>query len=259
MLRSHSVRRALLLSMFLAACGYPEFKFAPPIVEDAGIDVIAGEDANIAEVSLDAASKCTATSCSGFDSVMTSPFGWDETNLTSGLGFLSLEPSGRSGNALFARSDPSPTGIVYASVQKNFALPSADASIDADMWIKLESATFAGQAAYLTKIAHGGDGVTLMIDASGLFADTPSLSFRIAKAVTVGAWFHVRILTKLHTTAGSLQIWIDDPSMPVVSKSGFATATADVVETKFVVGLYASKGTGTFRARYDDVSLTLIP
>ena len=58
---------------------------------------------------------------------------------------------------------------------------------------------------------------------------------------------------EVHTTNGSINLWIDDMATPVFSVTGVSTAKTDSTSKEVVVGLYAQDSTGTMRARYDDV------
>jgi hypothetical protein len=208
----------------------------------------------------------TAAFCSDWDKA-TEPktdFSWDGVSPT---GSLTLDVGGgrSSPNAMLSTTSPSTTAdVVVANVSRTFTAPSATASARIDVWLKLESATFptaGGGAAFLFKFQTnmgGGDGVTFSMNNTGFFIDRIGVTYEdypIAVTPKVSAWTHVRLDARLHTTNGSFTCWIDDMTTPVLTRTGISTLKVDTTMQQLIIGLYSQKANGTFKVRYDDVTL----
>ena len=202
--------------------------------------------------------------CADFDKSVKPEDGFDGMDV-SAEGSLALDPSGRSSpNSLLCQTVAFATGIAAANVTKTFIAPSTDTIIRVEAWVKLESATFPGKSgsAFILKVQRTGDGATLSLDSSGFFADaigTTYTAYPLTKTVPVGVWFKVRMDTRLHPTSGTLTVWIEDMTTPVLEKTAISTATVVTAERTVVLGLYSQNGTATFRARYDDVTADYLP
>ena len=134
----------------------------------------------------------------------------------------------------------------------------------ADLWLQVESSTFptTDGSVFLVKLERNGgrgDGVTLSMDSSGLFVDRIAIDYdhySVPYKIKPNTWMHVRIDAAVRTSGGSIKLWIDDMINPLVDKAGISTATADTTGRSFIVGLFAQKPNGVFKARFDDVTFT---
>lgn len=207
----------------------------------------------------------TADFCEDWDEATTARAGFTGTNVAA-KGAIALDPSGgRSApNAFLATTSPDPdASVVVANLDRAFTGPSPETPVRVDAWIKLETATFptTGSGAFLLKLQRDGgpgDGVTFSIDDVGFYVDRIGNTYAAYPLPTkpkVDAWMHVRLDVVLHTTNGRIVAWVDDMVTPVLSISSVSTVRADVSGRRLIVGLFSQNATGTFRARYDDVSL----
>lgn len=237
---------------------------------DTAIAPEVGADTKVVDVGKDTAplSGCaaiTADFCADFDSVVTPAAGWTNTEITAG-GSLAIDASGRSlPNSLLAVAPTSGTStLVTAYLHKQLTSPAPTTPMRLEAWIKLDASSLVTTtgSAFLLKIERtgsAGDGVTLSIDNTGLFAERIGTTYErypISFLATPGAWMRVRLDATLHTTNGALTIWINDMTTPVVNKTGITTAQGDVTARSVLVGLFVQRATGAFRARYDDVSFS---
>ncbi|MGZ5967184.1 MAG: hypothetical protein ACXWP4_05920 [Polyangiales bacterium] len=204
--------------------------------------------------------------CVDWDSVTTPDAPFDNKDLVT-PGAIALEKTGAhsSPNLFLSSTGPSTaTDTVTADVFKAFTAPASSTPMRVEAWIKLESATFPTTtgSAFLLKVERPGgtgDGVTLSIDETGLFVDRIAVDydrFPISVKAKPGVWMHVRMDVVLQVAGGSVKLWIDDMTTPVVDKTGISTAVNDSVNRLLSVGLYSQRATGTFKARYDDVSFS---
>lgn len=209
----------------------------------------------------------TATFCSDWDKV-TSPASDFTFSGVGPTGSISLDVGGgrSSPNAMLSVTSPSSSDdVVVANVTKTFVAPTPGASARVDVWLKVESATYpstTGGGAFLFKFqtnAGGGDGITFSMDDSGYYVDRIATTYEyypIATKPKPGVWTHVRMDGRLHTTAGSFTLWIDDMTTPVLTKTGISTLKIDTTMQELIVGLYSQRSSGTFRCRYDDVTFS---
>ena len=248
---------------------------ADTLAADAGADTritdsSSGDTAtsDAAEVSI-GCDGSTALFCEDWDegSTAQAKFDWKDLDPTTAL---SLETSGRSApHALVADIAPGDAAVVVADLGKVVIAPSVDTVLRADVWLKLEKLTFptATGGAFLFKVERGGtgsvgDGVTFSIDDAGFYVDRIALDYAfysISYKPAANTWVHVRMDVKIHTTSGSIKLWIDDMVTPRLNVSAISTAKADATTRNFLIGLYSQNATGSFRARYDDVSIGVAP
>lgn len=223
-------------------------------------------DATDAKADATASAGCAAISadfCADFDGVTAVGAGFTNADV-QGPGSLFLDPSGRSlPNAFLATAGVPATGtLCTAFLYKNFTAPAAKTPMRAEAWIKLDAATLptSDGAAFLLKIERTGttgDGVTVSIDKAGLFAERIGQTYArypIAAKVKPGAWMRVRIDAVLHTTEGSLKVFVDDLTAAAVDVTGVSTVKADDDRRTLDVGLFVERASGAFAARFDDVS-----
>jgi hypothetical protein len=203
---------------------------------------------------------------------------WDKaTTPSSDFSYFGVSPTGSTTldttggrslpNAFYARTTPSSTDkVVVANVSKKFTAATADALIRVDAYIKLDSATFTpgtgGGGAFIFKVQRdggAGDGVTFSIDDGGFYVDRIGVTYDYYSLPSpmpkAGVWTHIRMHTKLHSTAGSVTLWIDDMTTPVLSKSAISTVAMDSTDKILIVGLYSQNATTPVGVRYDDVTL----
>lgn len=279
------VRASIVVCIAVLGCGFPEFRFAEtsaPLADatrddgdaDTAVDT---EGDSVADVLSDTPSDGTldtppsgcaaypkAVFCADFDDVSSPSGGWTSAEITPD-GALQLESgAGRSlPNALLAKTTPSATAsIVTAYVHRQLTAPAATTPMRLEGWMKLDQALFPTTAGgtFLFKVERTGttgDGVTLSLDQTGLFAERIGATYErypIMRAVKPGTWMHVRIDVVLHTTAGALTIWIDDMTRSVVAATGVSTAKSDVTARTVLAGLFSDRATGPFQARFDDVA-----
>lgn len=258
---------AILVTFVACACAYPEFKFAAPAGDtDSAVDDSSVADTAVAETLVEAPRGCAALGahefCQDFDSVATPELGWSDKSVTA-LGLIALDKPGYSGaHALLAETRADAMNVQLANVYREFTAPSADAMMRVEAWIKLEVAAVDTQGGYLIKVARQGDGVSLSLGKSGLYTEvggTTYQEFAIARSVPVGVWFHAKLEVKLHVTAGSINIYIDDMTTPAFNKSGISTVQAESTARKLAVGLYSGRTTTAMRARFDDVTFDFVP
>lgn len=209
----------------------------------------------------------TAKFCVDWDKSTTPASDFNYSGVSPGCGISLDSAGGRSApNALLAQTTPSSTEeVVVANMSKLFTIPAPDALIRADVYLKLESATYpttTGGAAFLFKVqndAGSGDGVTFSINENGYLVDRIGLTYEAFELTTpkpkASVWTHVRLHARLHTSAGSLTVWIDDMTTPAFSRSGISTIRTDGTARQMIVGLYAQRSSAPFRVRYDDVTL----
>ena len=183
-------------------------------------------------------------------------------------GHLSLEASGAHSfpNLLLASAAPSGSdSAVRANVLKNFTAASTDTPVRVEMYIKLESVVYPSSSGIanlfkLERSAGAGDGVTFSIGDSGLFVERIAGDYErfpiTAYMPKANVWMHVRMDVVLQVTGGSVKVWIDDMTTPVVDRSSISTAIKNATGRLFTVGLYAEKQTAPFRARFDDIKFT---
>lgn len=285
------MRRLVLFATAVSlGCSYPEFHFVPsdsatiadtaiaidstpvdtfePPV-DTGMDT-AVVDTRVVDTTPEAPppSGCAGSAakfCSDWDKATAPDTDWtfwgaDDT------GSLALDMGGgRSApNAFLATTSPGAASVVTANLSKTFTTTADDSLIKLDAWIKLETETFptTSGGAFLLKIQRGagvGDGVTFSLDDVGFYVDRIGVTYEAYTISSykpkVGTWMHVRVHTRVHTTNGSLAVWIDNMTTPVFTRTAVSTAKADSTSKQAIVGLYSQNATTTFRARYDDVEL----
>lgn len=286
----------------LVSCTYPEFQFrgdasadtffegdtsvddaVDDVRDDALVDTEQSATDAVADVTTDAKTDAakdtgvdapdaaptgcaaiTADFCDDWNSVSSPSSKWTYQNVAS-TGAIALESGGVSPPKAFSTSvsmGATTSDVITAMVLKELTAPAPDTKLRADVWIKLDSATFPGGSDFLLKVQRTGDGVTFSIDSGGFFVDAISMGYArwpVPKAVPVGKWFHVRLEARLKTVGGELAVFIDDMTTPLVSKTGISTASVDDTSRTFIVGQYAQGLTGSFKAHYDDASLVFLP
>ena len=87
-----------------------------------------------------------------------------------------------------------------------------------------------------------GDGVTLSIDKDGFYADRIGTSYEVIRIATKpkpGVWMHARLETVLHTTNGSLKVWLDDMTTTVVDRASVSTLQVHLERHDISVGVLA--------------------
>lgn len=279
-------RVTAVLSLIAAGCGYPQFEFGPadaadetfePIDSATDLDTSAADTTiddtamadSAADVTKDTAPEktgcaaITADFCADFDSVSTPGTNWTGTDI-QGASSVAFDSTSRSAPKSFLATTASGT-LATAFLYKNFTAPTNTTPMRAEAWFMLDAATFpttTGGSAFLLKIERNGgagDGVTFSIGSSGFFADRIGSSYErwpITYKLDTGTWIHVRMDVVLHTTAGSLTIWLDDMTTPVLSKVGISNVQADSTARAFDVGVFSDHASAPFKARFDDVSFS---
>ncbi len=209
----------------------------------------------------------TARFCVDWDKSATPASDFDFSGVSPGCSISLDAAGGRSApNALLAQTAPSAAEeVVVANMSKRFTIAAPDTLIRVDLYLKLESAVYpttSGGAAFLFKVqndAGSGDGVTFSLDENGFLVDRIGLTYEAFALATpkpkTGVWTHVRLHARLHTTAGSLTVWIDNMTTPAFTRSAISTIRTDGTARQLIVGLYSQRSSAPLRVRYDDVSL----
>ena len=289
------MRRLVVLAIVSVGCTYPDFRFAPgdsaivddtavgdtSVAVDSSIDTFAADtftpDTFVADSAKDSPADITpdapvSTGCSGvmakhcfdWDTAAKPEDGWTYSAVDAS-GSIALDPTGGRSlpNAFLATTAPGVGEVVTANLTQVITTAANDTVVKLDAWIKLEADKFPGtDGAFLLKLQRNGgdgDGVTFSMGSTGFYVDRIALSYEYYEITTykpkIGTWMHVRLHTKLHTTAGSVTLWIDNMSSPLLSKTAISTVKVDSTAKQAIVGLYAQGSTGTFKARYDDVTI----
>ncbi len=274
----------------LPGCSYPDVGFAPGDASGAetstdtssegntGSDALDANDspsldgsvdgdavidgALDSDVSSDSGTVCKHTFCADFDSVTAPEDGWTGS-FTVGGGALSLDKlTFVSAGASLRSQVPigTSTDIEWgADLNKNFTTLTATPTARAEMDILTGSASYGGTGIVLMKISRGGSakGVDLSVGSTGLAVNIPGNTFAVGRGAPLG-WFHVRLDVVLSdATSGTVQLYIDDMTKPVLEKIGVATATVTGSEVRLIVGLYTDEKSTGFKANFDNVTFDL--
>ncbi len=246
-------------------------------VVDSGV-VDGARDGLVADTAVDAkvdAASDAQTSTGCTSSVAKHCWDWDQSSVpeagftfpsVSPTGSITVEAGGRSTpNEFVSATSPGAGPVVVANVSQVFTTTAFDSLVKLDVWIKLDSATYpttSDGAAFVLKLqrsAGTGDGITFGLGGAGFYVDRIAVDYAAyaisSYAPKIGVWMHVRVHTRLHTTAGSITVWIDDMSLPVLARSSISTVAIDSTEKQLILGLYSQGSSAPFKARYDDAEL----
>jgi hypothetical protein len=285
-----------VFALAAGGCGYPSFEFgaqesgvatgdavadttgdatvADSAVDDTGVDDTGTSPIDTGTSPVDTGTMtdaepapCSTTGafCENWDDA-TSAQAHFKSIIVDSPAAIALASGGHSApNAFASTTVPADAGGGAAYVIKPFDVTALDAPIRVDLWMKLETTTFPGTGSTtLFKIEHlgtgaVGDGLAFALGPGGLYADLYSMKYAhypLGFTPAANTWFHVRIDIAHHTSKGSLTIWIDDMSTPLVVAGSISTASADSMQRNIVIGQYAVGATGTFKVLYDDVVVT---
>jgi hypothetical protein len=234
---------------------------------DAKDSAIDAKDSAIADTADSKVDPCSGhTFCSTFDGTTVTGDGWTGNYVTGG-GLTTLDTS-TSVTAPKCLHASIPTGTVTAAANLSLLLtsPTTTTKFRVESHVRLETLTYpaAGTSAILLKVQRDstGDGVSLVVQSTGLFVEANGVSynaFPVMKTITPKTWFHVRLEGTLQKVGGSVALYIDDMTTPVVNVTGISTAVADDTNRQPLIGIFSYMTSSVFEARFDDYTFDFLP
>jgi hypothetical protein len=245
----------------------PETSTMDSATADSATDTGTAKDTAVADTSDATSDPCAGhLFCQRFDTASAPSDGWTG-NYTTGGGVTVLDSTtSRSAPKSLRSSIPAGTVTAAATVSQTFTSPALTTKFRVECDVQLEAFTYpvASTGVVLLKVQHSsmGDGISLDVSDTGLYVEANGATYSgytVTKTLTAKTWFHVKLEGSLHTTSGSLTLWIDDMTTPLVSKTGISTAQMDGNERQAVLGLFSYLKSAAFEAHFDNYTFDFVP